>query len=69
MKSQMKNETGKRLMQKNPVDHNRNADWMTLEKKLECVTQQDNITMEAISIHFWKMPNQKVPGPDGLHGF
>ena len=55
----------------NPVDHDRNADWMPIEKELECVTKQENIniTTEDISIHLWKMPNQKVPGPDELHRF
>ena len=48
-----------------------NAEWiMTVENKLECVTQQDNfnITMEDASINFNKMPHWKVPGHDGLHG-
>ena len=38
-----------------------------VEKELECVTQQVN--KENVSIHLRKMPNWKVPGPDGLHGF
>ena len=44
---------------------------MTVEKELECVTQQDNvnITKEDVSIHLRKIPNWKAPGPDGLHGF
>ena len=56
----------------NPVDHKRNAEWiMTVEKELGNVTQQGNIniTKEDVSIHLRKMPNWKVPGPDGLHGF
>ena len=42
---------------------------MTVEKELECVTQQDNvnITKEDVSIHLRKIPNWKPPGPDGLH--
>ena len=38
----------------NPVDHNRNSEWiMTVEKELESVTQQGNIniTKEDLSIH------------------
>ena len=56
----------------NPVDHNRNTEWiMTVEKKLECVTQSGNIniTKGDVSIHLREMPNWKAPGPDGLHGF
>ena len=56
----------------NPVDHNRNAQWiMTVEKELECVTQQGNIiiTKEDVFIHLRKMPNWKALSPDGLHGF
>ena len=37
----------------NPVDHDRNAEWViTVEKEFECVTQQSNInfTKEDISI-------------------
>ena len=44
----------------NPVDHNRNAEWiMKVEKELENVTQQGNIniTKEDVSIHLQKMPN------------
>ena len=47
-------------LQDNPVDHNRNAEWiMTVEKELENVTQQGNIkiTKEDVSIHLQKMPN------------
>ena len=58
--------------QDNPVDHNRNAEWiMTVEKEFESFTQQGNIsiTKEDVSIYLRKMPNWKVPGPDGLHGF
>ena len=58
--------------QDNPVDHNRNAEWiMTVEKEFESFTQQDNIsiTKEDVSIYLRKIPNWKVPGPDGLHGF
>ena len=59
-------------MQKNRlISRMDNAEWkMTVENKLECVTQQDNfnITMEDPSIHFNKMPHWKVPGRDGLHG-
>ena len=41
---------------------------MTVEKELECVTQQDNIniTKEDVSIHLRKKPNWKTPGLDGL---
>ena len=56
----------------NPVDHDKNAEWiMTVEKELECVTQQGNIniTKEDVFIHLRKMQNWKSPGPDGLHGF
>ena len=56
----------------NPVDYDRNAEWiMTVEKESESVIQQGNIniTKEDVSIHLRKMPNWKVPGPDGLHGF
>ena len=56
----------------NPIDHNRNTEWiMTVEKELECVTQQGNIntTKENVSIRLRKTPNWKAPGPDGLHGF
>ena len=56
----------------NPVGHNRNAEWiMTVEKELECVTQQGNINMtkKDVSIHLRKISNWKAPGPDGLHGF
>ena len=56
----------------NPIDHGRNAEWiMTVEKELECVTQQGNtnITKENVSIHVRMMPNCKAPRPDGLHGF
>ena len=44
---------------------------MTVEKELECFTQQDNvnITKEDVSIHLRKIPNWKAPDPDGLHGF
>ena len=38
----------------NPVDHNRNSEWiMTVEKEFESVTQQGNIniTKEDLSIH------------------
>ena len=44
---------------------------MTVEKELECDTQQGNthITKEDISIHLRKMPNWKALGPDGLHEF
>ena len=38
----------------NPVDHDRNDEWiMTVEKELECVTEQDNIniTKEDVAIH------------------
>ena len=40
--------------QDNPVDHNRNAEWiMTVEKEFESFTQQDNIsiTKEDVSIY------------------
>ena len=56
----------------NPVDYNRNAEWiMTVENELECVTQQGNINIikEDASIHLRKVPNWKAPGPDGLNGF
>ena len=56
----------------NPADHNRNAEWiMTAEKELESGTRQGNINIakEDVSIHLPKMPNWKVPGPDGLNGF
>ena len=38
---------------------------------MECVTEQGNIntTKEDVSIHPRKMPNWKVPDPDGLHRF
>ena len=44
---------------------------MTVEKELECVTQQGNIniTKENVFIHLRRMPNRKAPGSDGLHGF
>ena len=44
---------------------------MTVEKEFESFTQQGNIsiTKEDVSIYLRKMPNWKVPGPDGLHGF
>ena len=54
----------------NPVDHDKNAEWiMTVEKELECVTQQSkiNITKDDVFMHLRKIPNW--PGPDGLHGF
>ena len=44
----------------NPVDQERNAEWiMTVEKKLESVTQKGNIniTKEDVFIHLRKMPN------------
>ena len=44
----------------NPVDHNRNAEWiMTTEKEMEFVTQQSNIniTKEDVLIHLKKMSN------------
>ena len=44
----------------NPVDQERNAEWiMTVEKKLERVTQKGNIniTKEDVFIHLRKMPN------------
>ena len=53
----------------NPVDHDRNAEWITtVEKELECVTQQGNIniTKEDVFMHLRKMPNGKAPGPDGF---
>ena len=56
----------------NPVDHDRNAEWiMTVEKKLKCVTQKGNIniTKEDFFIYSRKMPNWKTPGPDTLHVF
>ena len=55
----------------NPIDHDRNAEWiMTFEKELEYTTQQGNIsiTKEDVSIHLRKMPNWKASGPDGLNG-
>ena len=54
------------------IDHDRNAEWlMTVEKELECVTQQGNINISKadVSMHLRKMPNWKAPGPDKLHGF
>ena len=44
---------------------------MTVEKELECVTQQGNIniTKENVFIHLRRMPNRKARGSDGLHGF
>ena len=56
----------------NTVDHDRNAEWiMTVEKELQCITQQGNIniTKEDASIHFRKIPNWKAQDSDGLHGF
>ena len=56
----------------NPVDHDRNAEWiMTVKNELECVTQQGNIkiTKDDVSIHLRKMSNSKALGPDGSHGF
>ena len=56
----------------NPVDHDKNAEWMmTVEKELEYVTQQGsiNITKQDISIHLRKVPTRKEPGSDRLHGF
>ena len=44
---------------------------MTVEKELECVAQQNNISIikEDVSIRLTKMPNWNAPDPDGLHGF
>ena len=56
----------------NPADHDRNTELIiTVEKELECVAQQSNIsiTKEDVSIHIRKMPNWKAPGPEGLPGF
>ena len=43
---------------------------MTVEKELECVTQQNSVnnTKEDVSIHLRKMPNWKASGSDRLHG-
>ena len=56
----------------NPVDHDKDAELiMTVDKELECITKEGsiNITKQDVSIHLRKMPNWKVTGPDGLHGF
>ena len=52
-----KNRFGSKMWD-NPVDHNRNAEWiMTVEKELENVTQQGNIniTKEDVTILFGKL--------------
>ena len=54
------------------VDYDRNVKWiMKVQKEFECVTQQENIniTKEDVFTHLRKMPNWKMPGPDGLHEF
>ena len=56
----------------NSFHYDRNAEWqMTVEKELECVTQQGNVNIikEDVSIRLRKMPNWKAPGPDVFHGF
>ena len=48
------------------------TEWiMTVEKELECVTQQGNINIIKgnVSIHLTKMQYWKVLSPVGLHGF
>ena len=68
------------LMQKNQLNfgascgitHNKNAEWiMSVEKELECITQQSNlnITKDDIFIRLRKMLNWKAPSPDGLNWF